>query len=709
MGGFDDRRGSNRRERDDDHNWYSRGGKVGGSSRRDGNDDRRDDRPNRNEFSDKSSHSNRNDRSERSDRDDRRSERSEAANHSDRNDRNDRSDRQPSRNGHSDRNDRPSDRNGPSDRNRSDRNGYGERSDFHSDRNGERSDRQADRNGHGERSDHRNGHGERSDHRNGYGERSDRQADRNGHGERSDRHSDRNGFGERSDRQADRKEYGERSDRHSDRNGYGERKSHSDRNGRSDDRSGRENSRGPSDRKDGRSDDRGRGRPERREDEDVQDRPENDDPSYVHHMDCNQERQRLQRNMNYKRPKNPKLMVDPSSLMKHEVPEFRDMKLPRYLLEGIEATGYEKPTPIQSISIPLGIQGMDLLTVAQTGSGKTLCFLVTMGHRISEEGKDGDCDMRNGKPMSPAGIVITPTRELALQIMAHSITVLDSTYLRICGAYGGVKQTNQNMELEKQCRNRKLPSGADIVVGCPGRLSDLSSSGRISLREISFLVLDEADRLLDMGFQREMDSIVLDSGMPKDRQTLFYSATFDRREVEFASGYLKRDYVVVQQGVDRTFPEAMSVNIQKVDGNSNSIGFDEVREIQRKSEGQVLVFVPTKLTATTWGTKFGKDACVLHGDMSQQAREHSLENFRDGKKKVLVATDVAQRGLDVPDVTDVVSLYCPFNEDDLLHRAGRTARSGRRGNFHLLLDGRPSASLPSIINLMKENNVDVCY
>eukprot|EP01064_Diplonema_japonicum_P027929 TRINITY_DN4173_c0_g1_i3.p1 TRINITY_DN4173_c0_g1~~TRINITY_DN4173_c0_g1_i3.p1 ORF type:complete len:543 (+),score=153.65 TRINITY_DN4173_c0_g1_i3:37-1665(+) len=389
--------------------------------------------------------------------------------------------------------------------------------------------------------------------------------------------------------------------------------------------------------------------------------PDEEDRNYVHHVDIDLVRSRMH-NSGYRPPKNPVLSVKPSDLLdRYITTDFQDMDMPGDLADALEKTGYKQPTPIQSISIPIALKGYDILTVAQTGSGKTLCFLIAMGNRITcSDIANGDM---YGMHMCPSGLVITPTRELALQIIEHASTVYEYTKIRTVGAYGGVGQSKQITELETQCKTRKLNKGADLVVGCPGRLKDLKERGNLNLSMLHFLVLDEADRLLDMGFQNEMDAIVLDSEMPKKRQTMMYSATFDQRELDFAGGYLNDEYVTVQQGVDRTMPKELDICFDKFDQRNIS---SKLSDIVKDAEGQVLAFVATKSEAA-WLSQEHK-SCVLHGDMTQPARERNLEKFRENKSKLLIATDVAQRGIDIAGVTDVVSISLPNNEDDFLHR-----------------------------------------
>ena len=419
-----------------------------------------------------------------------------------------------------------------------------------------------------------------------------------------------------------------------------------------------------------------------------------ENPDYVHHVDVDLIRDRLANN-GYQPPRNPVLEVKPASLISERIEHFDDLRgLSRDLSEGLSRTGYDTPTPVQSLSLPIGLQGKDMLTVAQTGSGKTLCFVLVMGHALIKAGREAAGNCLNGD-LHPSALVVTPTRELALQIMEHASTVYYATALRTCGAYGGVKQACQLRELEQQCRDRQLALGADVLVGCPGRLADLLGRGRLSLARVRFLVLDEADRLLEMGFEKEMDEIVRYSDMPQDRQSLMYSATFDETELPYAEGYLnvcwfffcdtsqkehlsrtlslslsrtQKDYVVVKQGLDRTLPDQLAIRLEKIEYGSLS-DEDAVHNIVKRAR-KTLIFVSTKLAARQWGDSLGRDAVTLHGDLTQSSREQALEKFRADKVRVLVATDVAQRGIDVQGVTDVVSVGCPGNEDDFLHRYG---------------------------------------
>eukprot|EP01062_Namystynia_karyoxenos_P029564 TRINITY_DN2219_c0_g1_i1.p1 TRINITY_DN2219_c0_g1~~TRINITY_DN2219_c0_g1_i1.p1 ORF type:complete len:571 (+),score=168.20 TRINITY_DN2219_c0_g1_i1:91-1803(+) len=444
----------------------------------------------------------------------------------------------------------------------------------------------------------------------------------------------------------------------------------------------------------------------------------NADPNYVHQVDVEETRRRIPKEFRVP-ASSSKLEVRPERFASKRIAEFSELKLHPDLAKGLEKL-YKVPTPIQAVSVPCGLLGLDILTAAQTGSGKTLCFNLVMGQRLMQKGDFQAAKVQLGV-YQPTALVVSPTRELAMQICEHALVLFEFTELRVGTAYGGVKQRLQYDELKKQCCRRQLLPGCDVLVGCPGRLADLSSTGddrrpgrfgpsmTCELGRCEFLVLDEADRLLDMGFQDEMDQIV--SRCASDRQTLLYSATLDPRELDLADGYLRRsERVLVRLGINKSIPQSMNFQFHEAEeGWGNEGGADTPFELMsRVTAGKkALVFVPTKAEARDWSRQT-KGARAIHGDMSQEDREYSLECFRDGRCRILIATDVAQRGLDIPEVTDVFNVHLPQNEDDFLHRSGRCARRGTDGTVHIMIvKGRSCGSLPAIVGVLKENKREV--
>jgi superfamily II DNA/RNA helicase len=345
---------------------------------------------------------------------------------------------------------------------------------------------------------------------------------------------------------------------------------------------------------------------------------------------------------------------------------FAEMNLVPALTEAVAACGYETPTPIQAQAIPALLAGRDVIGAAQTGTGKTAAFVLPALDLIA---RNGPAARRNKLVSSPRVLVLTPTRELAQQVAEHSTRYSRGVRVNIVCLYGGVPYPVQNRQLQR---------GADLLVATPGRLLDHIDRGRIDLSQLAMLVLDEADRMLDLGFQDDVERIV--SLTPRERQTVLFSATFDGAVGRLAQA-MARDPLRVDVREQRSAPTSIDQRIHFADDRAHKhrlldhlLGDVDMR--------QSIVFTATKRDAEALAIRLqerGHAAAALHGDMNQRQRTHTLTALRRGGVRTLVATDVAARGIDVPGLTHVINFDLPRQAEDYLHRIGRTGRAGATG------------------------------
>lgn len=341
---------------------------------------------------------------------------------------------------------------------------------------------------------------------------------------------------------------------------------------------------------------------------------------------------------------------------------FKDLGLSAELLSAVEKKGYREATPIQQQAIPLILEGKDILAGAQTGTGKTAGFTLPLLQRLQQTYCSGQ------KPY-PRVLVLTPTRELAAQV---DESVRDyGRYLpfRSTAIFGGVSINPQK---------QKLIKGVDIVVATPGRLLDHLQQRSINLSKVEILVLDEADRMLDMGFIRDIRKIL--NVIPKQRQTLLFSATFSQEIRALTTEFLKKPSMI-QVTPQNTAVELVTQIVYPVDKNRKRELL--AHKISEENWQQVLVFTRTKHSANKLAEQLGKDgitSTAIHGNKSQGARTSALANFKAGTVRVLVATDIAARGIDIDKLPHVVNYELPNVPEDYVHRIGRTARAGHKGH-----------------------------
>ena len=358
--------------------------------------------------------------------------------------------------------------------------------------------------------------------------------------------------------------------------------------------------------------------------------------------------------------------------------EFQKFNFHPQVMEGIAAAGYTKPTPIQTQAIPPVTEGRDVMGLAQTGTGKTAAFALPILHRLSQGGRG-----------HVRALVIAPTRELAEQIHESFNDLGRKTPLRSLTVYGGV---GVNPQIQK------LKRGAEIVVACPGRLLDHLKQGTIDLSRLDVLVLDEADQMFDMGFFPDIRRIL--QHLPKKRQTLLFSATMPNEIRKLAHDILS-DPVTVQ--VDTVAP-ATTVSHALYPVKQHLKTDLLLALLQHTDTESVLVFTRTKHRAKRLGEKLekaGYKAASLQGNLSQNRRQAALDGFRDGTYQVLVATDIAARGIDVSQISHVVNYDIPDTPEAYIHRIGRTGRAARTGDAFTLVTAEDTAMVRAIEQVLK--------
>ena len=371
-----------------------------------------------------------------------------------------------------------------------------------------------------------------------------------------------------------------------------------------------------------------------------------------------------------------------------EAPQkFETLALDAKLLRAVNDSGYTSMTPIQAKAIPIVLEGRDVMGAAQTGTGKTAAFSIPLLQRMLKH---------ENASMSPArhpvrALVITPTRELADQVASNVATYAKHTQLRSTVVFGGIDMKPQTAELKR---------GVEVLIATPGRLLDHIEAKNCVLNQVEYVVLDEADRMLDIGFLPDLQRIL--SYLPRQRQTLLFSATFSPEIRRLAQSYLQ-DPITVE--VAR--PNATASTVEQ---RFYSVSEDDKRRavrwmLRERSLAQAIVFVNSKLGAARLARAFERDGLVtaaLHGDKSQDERLKSLEAFKRGDVHLLVATDVAARGLDIADLPAVFNFDVPFNAEDYVHRIGRTGRAGASGLAVTLVDREDVRLVGDIERLIKK-------
>ncbi|KAG6489360.1 DEAD-box ATP-dependent RNA helicase 37-like [Zingiber officinale] len=384
---------------------------------------------------------------------------------------------------------------------------------------------------------------------------------------------------------------------------------------------------------------------------------------------------------------------------------FAEIDLGEGLNQNIKRCKYVKPTPVQRHAIPISVAGRDLMACAQTGSGKTaaFCFPIICGIMRGPPSQR----QRGSRTVFPVALILSPTRELSIQIHEEARKFSYQTGVRAVVAYGGAPINQQLRDLER---------GVDILVATPGRLVDLLERAKVSLQNIRYLALDEADRMLDMGFEPQIRRIVeqMDMPPPGQRQTMLFSATFPKAIQRLASDFLY-NYIFLAVGRVGSSTDLIVQRVEFVpDSDKRSYLMDLVHaEKTNETHGKqalTLVFVETKKGADSlehWLCMNGFPATTIHGDRTQQEREQALRSFKSGATPILVATDVAARGLDIPHVAHVINFDLPNDIDDYVHRIGRTGRAGKTGLATAFFNESNISLAKSLSELMQEAKQEV--
>ncbi|XP_007574088.1 PREDICTED: probable ATP-dependent RNA helicase DDX5 [Poecilia mexicana] len=370
--------------------------------------------------------------------------------------------------------------------------------------------------------------------------------------------------------------------------------------------------------------------------------------------------------------------------------KFHEAAFPSYVMDVIVKQNFTEPTPIQSQGWPVALSGKDMVGIAQTGSGKTIAYLlpaiVHIQHQPFLEHGDG-----------PICLVLAPTRELAQQVQQVTAEYGRASRLKSTCIYGGAPKGPQIRDLER---------GVEICIATPGRLIDFLECGKTNLRRCTYLVLDEADRMLDMGFEPQIRKIV--EQIRPDRQTLMWSATWPKEVRQLAEDFLK-DYVQINIGALQL---SANHNILQIVDVCNDLEKEDklirlLEEIMSEKENKTIIFVETKRRCDELTRRMRRDgwpAMGIHGDKSQQERDWVLNEFRFGKAPILIATDVASRGLDVEDVKFVINYDYPNSSEDYIHRIGRTARSQKTGTAYTFFTPNNMKQASDLISVLREAN-----
>jgi superfamily II DNA/RNA helicase len=360
----------------------------------------------------------------------------------------------------------------------------------------------------------------------------------------------------------------------------------------------------------------------------------------------------------------------------HSMQTFSDVALPQALLTALVRMNFTTPTPIQAEAIPVALAGKDILGSAQTGTGKTGAFGIPLVARLLSQPTGG-------------ALVLTPTRELAVQVLEMLKNLLGArSPINTALLIGGEPMPRQFQQLRAKPR---------LVVGTPGRINDHLERGSLSLADASFLVLDETDRMLDMGFGVQLERIA--KHLPTERQTLMFSATLPANIVKLSNKYLSDP---VRIAVGSTTAPTARIKQEIIHTPETEKYTRLIVELERR-EGSIIVFVKTKWGAEKLAEKLNRQdhrADAIHGDLRQNKREKVIENFRNSKYRIMVATDIAARGLDIPHIAHVINYDLPQCPEDYIHRIGRTARAGAEGEAVNLITPQDGAKWRAIHRLM---------
>ncbi|KAJ5634996.1 uncharacterized protein N7484_008309 [Penicillium longicatenatum] len=370
------------------------------------------------------------------------------------------------------------------------------------------------------------------------------------------------------------------------------------------------------------------------------------------------------------------------------VETFDEANFPAYVLSEVKAQGFERPTAIQSQGWPMALSGRDVVGIAETGSGKTLSYCLPAIVHINAQPLLAPGD-------GPIVLVLAPTRELAVQIQAEITKFGKSSRIRNTCVYGGVPKGPQIRDLSR---------GVEVCIATPGRLIDMLEAGRTNLRRVTYLVLDEADRMLDMGFEPQIRKII--GQIRPDRQTCMWSATWPKDVRQLASDFLN-EYIQVNVGsTDLSANHRINQIVEVVsDFEKRDRMIKHMEKIMEDRSNKIIIFTGTKRVAdeiTRFLRQDGWPALSIHGDKQQNERDWVLNEFKTGKSPIMVATDVASRGIDVKDITHVLNYDYPNNSEDYVHRIGRTARAGAKGTAITFFTTDNSKQARDLVTILTE-------
>ncbi|KAK1769062.1 P-loop containing nucleoside triphosphate hydrolase protein [Phialemonium atrogriseum] len=373
------------------------------------------------------------------------------------------------------------------------------------------------------------------------------------------------------------------------------------------------------------------------------------------------------------------------------VETFDEAAFPRYVMDEVKAQGFPAPTAIQSQGWPMALTGRDVVGIAETGSGKTLTYCLPAIVHINAQPLLAPGD-------GPIVLVLAPTRELAVQIQQEITKFGKSSRIRNTCVYGGVPKGPQIRDLSR---------GVEVCIATPGRLIDMLESGRTNLRRVTYLVLDEADRMLDMGFEPQIRKII--TQIRPDRQTLMWSATWPKEVRALASDFLN-DFIQVNIGSMDLAANHRITQIVEVCSESDKRDrmirhLEKIMDTTKGETNKILIFTGTKRVAddiTRFLRQDGWPALSIHGDKQQNERDWVLDQFKTGKSPIMVATDVASRGIDVRNITHVLNYDYPNNSEDYIHRIGRTGRAGANGTAITFFTTDNSKQARDLVNVLQE-------
>ncbi|GFP58797.1 hypothetical protein ACSS6W_008483 [Trichoderma asperelloides] len=370
------------------------------------------------------------------------------------------------------------------------------------------------------------------------------------------------------------------------------------------------------------------------------------------------------------------------------VETFDEAGFPRYVMDEVKAQGFPAPTAIQSQGWPMALSGRDVVGIAETGSGKTLTYCLPAIVHINAQPLLAPGD-------GPIVLILAPTRELAVQIQQEISKFGRSSRIRNTCVYGGVPKGPQIRDLSR---------GVEVCIATPGRLIDMLEAGKTNLRRVTYLVLDEADRMLDMGFEPQIRKII--EQIRPDRQTLMWSATWPKEVRALAADFLQ-DFIQVNIGSMELAANHRITQIVEVvtEMEKRDRMIKHLEKVMENKENKILIFVGTKRIAdeiTRFLRQDGWPALSIHGDKQQNERDWVLDQFKTGKSPIMVATDVASRGIDVRNITHVLNYDYPNNSEDYIHRIGRTGRAGQNGTAITLFTTDNQKQARDLVNVLQE-------